>query len=252
MDQEHQVESLSDYVQVCARIDRESTPGRSNLFRGQRNGAKTLVPAIWRIPYIDTEHKRAEKELESLESIVLHRYFSYAASHFPSLVNEGPPSEILWRKIIVAQHHGLPTRLLDWTFNPLVALFFAVEGRSYEGVNSAVLVMKDMGGVPVNTFARLNPSPPNFSSSDDPLRDFGVLIPPSINQRMTAQASVFTVSKNHDPLPPHIAIRLSSEHRERIFQELCMIGVDNGFIFPDLDGIAKRVRVEAESIGAHF
>ncbi len=247
---ERVVLSLADYVKECSDIEQASVPGRSNLFRGQRDGSKPLVPAIWRSPYIDTEVSRGEMGLESLESIMLHRYCTYAASHFPPLINEGPRHEILWRKIVVAQHHGLPTRLLDWTLSPLVALFFAVEAKELAGVDSAVLVMKDMGGVPVSTFACRNEHPPKFTMSDDPLRDFGVLLPPLINQRMTAQASVFTVSASPQPLVPHLHIKIPSRASERIFRELRMIGVDHGFIFPDLDGIANRVRIEAARIGA--
>lgn len=236
------VKSLSEYIDQCKNIVSASNPRFSNLFRGQRDASLPLIPSIWREPLLKKKKLFSSNNNVSVEIIIFNRFCNYAASHFPSFVNEGSTEEVRWRKLIVAQHHGLPTRLLDWTFNPLIALYFAVRGESKKKTKSVVHVLKDRDGCTVSELAKENKRPPEYIYKNN---DIGILVPPFLNLRMSAQSSVFTIHKSKDAiLKSDIKIYIKSSNRAKILNELLTSGIDNGFIFPDLDGIAQRVKME--------
>ena len=91
---------------------REDLGRHRNLFvyRGQPNVDFPLVTSLMR----NCKDKRKE-----LEPCMLRNFTKYAAMEEPSIERS------VWRQMIFGQHHGLPTRLLDWSFSPLIALHFS-------------------------------------------------------------------------------------------------------------------------------
>lgn len=107
-----QISKLQDVFEQLRQFFTEAR-GRW-VFRGHADRDYTLVPSVGRGRH--TSKSRAKYESD------LFRIFCREAKGYISTL---PTND--WEWLSFAQHHGLPTRMLDWTYNPLMALYFAVE-----------------------------------------------------------------------------------------------------------------------------
>ena len=226
-------ESISSYLSI---IEKNNGPV---IFRGHSDIDWKLVPTIARL-----NPKKSPIKLsngwQGLEEVLLNDFKKHASLY----LSREPKSKLEW--MIQAQHHGLPTRLLDWTTNPLKALFFAVENTAHHDIDGKVFVF----------FPRMwseNPEGLDIEKSNC----VDVFYPINISNRVRAQEGCFVLfpQKNnfecHEPLnegfSQSCAVSISSiiiekKYKKQLIKQLDQLGVNDMTMFPDLDGVSKSIR----------
>jgi len=201
------------------------------VFRGQADARWVPAPKIDRPDY---ERHRRWRGIDRLghERQLFDHFVKTSRPHLETV----PGND--WEALAIAQHFGLATRLLDWTANPLAALFFAVEDGS-ESVDSAVWFYSHGGDLAVG------PSDP-FS-----IDEVGLFYPPHIAARIVVQSACFTAHPQmHADWPQSLAlIRIPGRCREHIRRQLAGLGVSRAALFPDLEGLASNANWLLKSRG---
>ena len=210
---------INDMLQYIDIVERQY----AWLFRGVSKKDHTLIASIAR------EWNQSLASLVHLEMMMLDRFKTRAISFLDS-----PPSND-WEWLIWAQHHGMPTRLLDWSENPLVGLYFACEKNFKE--DGAVYQLTT--NLPILKYEDSTP----FGINQD-----YVIRPPHISPRIAAQKACFTVSGN--PIKPlkqtggFSKLIVKSDTKQNLLNELSRFGIDPSTLFPGLDGLSQRLAME--------
>lgn len=194
---------------------------RSNnawLFRGHSNKAWLLQPRAGRPPYAGRQ-----------DVVYFEPWKRRAAEFLP----HGTLDD--WDRLAIAQHHGLPTRLLDWTYYPLVATYFAV-------------CDPDDGDAVLHCFLP-SASAPVAGEGPFSVKVVSCFRPRSVVPRIVRQGGLFTIhpdpsralSESMSKKDCLESIVIAQEYRREIVFELNHYGVNRSTVFPDLDGLSAHV-----------
>lgn len=209
------VDSIQGYIKHVLCCDHT---GR--LYRGHADSSWDLTPAIFR--FKEKSVKRCY-DLSEREKRVL-RLFKLESRAYLEVI---PSSS--WDEVAMAQHHAVPTRLLDWSLSPLVALFFAT--LDFNADSDPCVIVCDKAPL-IETDAE-----PDIFEVSRPI----AFIPAHSSTRIKNQQSVFTC--NIDNLYPHLEkIVIPRSKSNEIHFQLHQLGITEKLIFPDLDGLGRSIR----------
>lgn len=236
--------SISDIIRLLS----EDTKGLDGpiWFRGHSNKDYKLMPSIYRD---DDDNKAKEMHL-------LKRFKQDAISLLPR------PCEQPHDWLFVMRHHGIPTRLLDWTESPLVATYFAVASQKEDG---ALWILRpiELNKQEGRSFAHIDVSLPSFDEDEGVMNDFNPIVVsmatskttnpiafiyPRVYPRQQAQLSVYTIHHLKKIAIEEIGDTkhvwryiIPKESKTRIKKELRLLNFGEFQLFPELEKLGKNL-----------
>jgi hypothetical protein len=204
---------------------------------------------------------RAHPDIAKLELAMLRNFRKYAAQQTPARVDS------IWHWLAVAQHHGLPTRMVDWTFSPFVALHFTTaDPVDYEqdGLVWCVDFVQANKLLPKRLRAMAEDEGSDTFTVDmlsafATLRDFDALSrdpfllflePPALDARILNQAALFSLMPSPSAsLEEWLAARpdlyrqviVPAELKWEVRDKLDQANITERTLFPGLDGLSRSL-----------
>ena len=229
------------------------------LFRGHSKSSYHLRPTVGRL------HQFGRTKVHGFnyaqEELLLHRFLRHSYIHSGRVISE-------WEALLLARHHSLPTRLLDWCVSPLAALYFACsENGDSNGHLWAIAGLRpgpDTLDKNLDIFKAIKDKPRALdvperaggSTTNDSVR---IVYPITNTPRIVAQGGVFTWHTNPskdlntyakegalfkaENLDVHCLYcwRIPAGKKHALLKSLENCGVNRRTLFPDLDGIATSI-----------
>ncbi len=203
----------------------------NTLYRGQREDWE-LVPKIARITPRSTIADDEKNMVTSLRRQV------------QQYVDSPPQND--WDLLAIAQHHGMATRLLDWTRNPLAALFFAVENpAANKSKNAVVWCFQPDSEDYVDDLEASSPFTPGRTR---------VFIPNTVTSRIRVQSGYFSVHNKSGTAKKFVSLQSNKRLKNKLnkivispkyFSDfrymLDHCGINRASLFPDLDGLCNHL-----------
>ncbi|MFT3911492.1 MAG: FRG domain-containing protein [Ferruginibacter sp.] len=229
------INSIQEYFEFIE--DFQQMDFKITLFRGQSTN-QPLLPSIARKnPSFDS----TDIEIEMLDNIKRRSAL---------LIKQ--PMRNDWEWLVMAQHYGLKTRLLDWTSNPLVALWFACSNEYKMDQKSYVYVLFAHNNALVDLLSDESPFTSTTTRVYRPLLN---------NERIIAQSGWFTshiysklvdfnkfvdLQTNSNTNNKLIEIEVPANLKKEILKKLSLFGINNRTLYPDIAGLCNHINWKYE------
>ena len=265
-----EINAIEEIVKLLmnSEYNKEIKRTRSNyLYRGLLNKDFRLVTSL---------DRNCGEKGKVLEVSLLRNFKKYA------LADNALIDDSVWTQLTIGQHHGLPTRMLDWTYSPLMALNFAVSEQSFNDLSKhdcaiwAIDISEMNSLLPSDYMEELEKEKAYFftidmldrltkdlEKYDNDMRDIitedkpekhsamVLLEPPSIDQRIINQYSYFSVIPSHmtdieaflgESTEKTKRYIISKDIRWEIRDLLDTLNINERIVYPGLDGVAAWLK----------
>ncbi|CAE6820859.1 hypothetical protein R69658_05842 [Paraburkholderia aspalathi] len=228
------VGDVNDLAGYLAAIHGALNGEMEALFRGHRDVNWKLIPAVAR------QHLTVSPQGEA----AMLEEFKRRALPYLDSAHDLRDSD--W--LAIAQHQGMPTRLLDWSGSALTALWFAINEPAPGNSGAAVWILAYDANDLMSEKEREQPLG---------VRRTVLVRPRHVTRRITAQDGWFTLHRSHwgdDESPQFVALETNLDYKKKLFyvtiphdafgamrMQLAQAGVTSAVLFPDLAGVASYV-----------
>lgn len=250
---EHTARSLSEYTKIIEDLSSEFS--RQLWYRGHARESFRLEPSIFRSPLgIEGILDKEERMLNTFKQ----RSIPYLSFKIEDEI------EIMF----LMQHYGAPTRLLEWSENPYIGLYFALENiKNQLDEDSVVYVMNPQEWNYLSTAGIGRQERKVFSVYDSRVQRFKIestregtqqivaMYGASNNARIVAQRGAFTIfGSDKIDMETHftnkggsseiVKIRIPKEVAPDLRKAIHAIGISESVVYPDLVGLCREIRRE--------
>jgi len=227
------ITSVAKFIEIKERFlyTSDMNPGKW-MYRGVNKYDYKLIPSVGRLI---ENHNKVFNSKEKLFKFEKAAFGEFCINVYNELRENNQ-----FTLLAVAQHHGLKTRLLDWTLSPLIALFFAVEDKNNFEHDGALYAFQTH--FVFNDFKELN------SPFHEDLDEYHFLSAPDLTPRIKAQHGVFQLFK--DPTKEFSEglnlgkFRIPAKNKKVIKRDLNDLGISYKTVYPDFDGLCFSINYD--------